>query len=132
MPKRSEERVRRNKDEVQIEKITAIGTVLQPPLDFPSPHPITVDLYRSMGESAQARYYEPSDWEFARATLHFLDRLLKSTKPSGQMLATVNQMLTGLLLTEGERRRVAIEIERETTKNELADVAALFRDRAAQ
>ncbi|MEO6733765.1 MAG: hypothetical protein ABIN01_21255, partial [Ferruginibacter sp.] len=79
MPKRSDERVRRNKDEAgPVEKITAAGAVGVPALGLPDPHPIISDFYESLTESAQARFYEPSDWQFARFTLHFADQLVKS------------------------------------------------------
>ena len=81
-------------------------------------------LYRSLKESAQHKYYEPSDWQFARLTLHFVDDLLKQDKKSSMMLQTVNQMLTSLLLTEGERRRVRLEVER-TQPTQLASVTTI-------
>lgn len=133
IPKRSEQRIRRNKDEGSaVEKITAIGRVEAPPLDFDDPHPMIVDFYDSLQDSAQAQYYEPSDWEFARVTLHFLDKQLKTGKPSAQMYAAINTALSNLLVTEGDRRRVRLEIEREQAKGDLIDVAQMFRERMAK
>ncbi|AEJ95102.1 tail protein [Mycobacterium phage Phoxy] len=132
MRKRSDQRVRRNKDAVPTEKVTAIGTVPIPELGFDDPHPIVRDLYRSLTESAQRRYYEPSDWQYARTALHFLDGLLKSPKPNGQLLTTVNSMLSSLLVSEGDRRRVQLEIERKEAEGVVVDVAQIFRDRLAQ
>jgi hypothetical protein len=132
VPKRSSERVRRNKDETPVEKVTAIGTVVAPKLGLDDPHPLIVDFYEALAGSAQAKYYEPSDWQFARFTLHFADKLVKSGKPSSQMLAAVNTALTDLLVSEGARRRVRMEVEREQTNGQLADVAQLFRDQLAQ
>lgn len=112
-----------------IEKIEVIGPVEIPDLGFPNPHPLVVDLYTSLSESAQSQFYEPSDWQFARVALHFADKLLKSPKPSGQMLATVNQMLTDLLVSEGSRRRVRLEVERNPgSEDNVIDVAAMFRE----
>ncbi|QHB41186.1 terminase small subunit [Mycobacterium phage Chupacabra] len=126
--KRSDQRVRRNKDEVPTEKVVAIGTVQVPELGFDDPHPIVRDLYESLASSAQSRYYEPSDWQYARLALHFADQLLKSSKPNGQLLTTVNQMLTGLLVSEGDRRRVQLEVERTQAEGVVVDVAAMFRE----
>lgn len=112
IPKRSEERVRRNVDEVPIDTVPAIGPVEVPELGIPKPHPLIVDLYESMKNSAQSKYYEPSDWATARVTFHFLNKQLRSTKPSAQMLASLFSQMTSLLLTEGDRRRVRIEVER--------------------
>jgi hypothetical protein len=127
VPARSDQKVRRNLPDTPIATITAIGTVEIPDLDIRNAHPMVVDLYESMKTSAQKIYYEPSDWQYARITLHFVNRLLKSTKPSAQMLASVNQMLTSLLLTEGDRRRVRIEVERQQAEGVVIDVADMFR-----
>ena len=62
IPNRSDQRVRRTKDEFgPITKIEAQGTVEVPALDLDDPHPLIVDLYRSLANSAQAKYYLPSD-----------------------------------------------------------------------
>ncbi|GAA1940357.1 hypothetical protein [Amycolatopsis minnesotensis] len=132
VPKRADQRVRRNKDEQPVETIAAAGAVEVPDLGFPDPHPMIVDFYESLTNSAQAQFYEPSDWQFARFTLHFADRLVKSGKPSSQMLTAVNSALSDLLVSEGARRRVRLEVEREQAKGQLIDVAALFRERMAQ
>lgn len=47
------------------------------------------------------------------------------------MLATVHSMLGDLLVTEGSRRKCRIEVERETVKDNVVDIAALFRERLA-
>jgi hypothetical protein len=132
VPKRSDQRVRRNQDEGPVETIEAIGPVDIPDLGFPDPHPLVWDLYRSLSDSAQSQYYEPSDWQFARFALHFADKLLKSPKPSAQMLASVSQMLTDLLVSEGSRRRVRLEVERNQSEADVIDVAAMFRQKMAE
>lgn len=132
IPKRSEERIRRNKPDVPIEKLPIWGTVEVPELGLDEPHQLVVDLYRGMSESAQSKYFEPSDWHYARLALHFTDKLLKSPRPSPQMLASVTSMLTELLVSEGARRRVRIEVERSESGGEVLDVADLFRQRLAQ
>lgn len=127
VPKRSTERIRRNKDDVEIDTIEVIGSVSTPDLGFDDPHPLIVDLYTSLSESAQSQYYEPSDWQFARFTLHFADQLVKSGRPSAQLLAAVNQSLTDLLVSEGSRRRVRLEVERSQNEGTVLDVAEMFR-----
>ena len=111
VPERSEDVIRRNERD-PITKIPVIGTVEVPELGITNAHPLVKELYESMAESGQSRYYEPSDWQYARMTMHFVNKLLKKSNPSAMMLTTVNQMLTALLLTEGDRRRVRIEVER--------------------
>ena len=129
VPKRSEERVRRNKPEVPVDKIEVIGPVETPELNFPDPHPLTVDLYASLSQSAQSRFYELSDYQMARAILHFFDIEVKKGKASAQMVQTVFSQLTDLLLTEGARRRVRLEVERDQAAGEVIEVADMFRAR---
>lgn len=132
VPNRSETRSRRNKPDVPIEKVTAIGVVPIPDLGMDNPHPIITDLYQAMRDSAQSKYYEPSDWQYARMTLHFVDKLLWAEKPSAMMLASVNSMLTTLLLTEGDRRRVRMEVERNNVGADVIDLKALFTQKFAE
>ena len=133
VPKRSEERIRRNTTEYgTIDRVNMIGDVEVPDLGIPNVHPMIEDFYESLKQSGQAKYYEPSDWQFARYTMHFADRLVKSGKPSSQMLAAVNNALQDLLVSEGQRRRVRMEVEREQAKGEVIDVAAMFRERMDQ
>lgn len=132
VPVRMDQRVRRNKPDVPVTKVPAIGVIPIPELGMADPHPLVKDLYQSLIDSAQSNFYEASDWSYARLALHFVDRLLKATKPSSEMLATVNSMLTGLLMTEGDRRRVRMEIERKPTadpSSEGATVADMFAAR---
>ena len=128
VPKRSDQRVRRNKPDVETDTIEMIGVVEVPPLGLADPHPLVEDLYCSLADSGQAQYYEPSDWEFARVMCHFLDRQVKSSKPSGQLLAVLHSMMTDLLIAEGARRRVRLEIEREQAKAQIYDVSDRFRE----
>jgi hypothetical protein len=135
IPKRSENRIRRNKPDVPVEKVQAIGVVPIPSaLGFDDPHPLVVELFLSMRESAQSRYFEPSDWAYAKFALHFADNLLKSSRPSAQLLASVQTMLTDLLVSEGARRRVRLEVERSSESEGAAvlEVADLFRQRLSQ
>lgn len=132
VPKRSDERIRRNKPEIPIDKIEATGTVEAPELGFPDPHPMIVDFWNAICDSAQAEYYEPSDYEFARFTLHFADGLLKSSRPSAQMLQGVNTALGDLLVSEGARRRVRLEIERQKTSATVVDISEMFKERLGE
>lgn len=123
VPKRSDERIRRNKPDVEITKIEAVGEVEQPQLGFEDPHPVIRDLWDSMGESAQSQFYEPSDWAYTRFILHFCDGLIKSSRPSGQMLATVTSAMSDLLVSEGSRRRVRMEVERANSAEKVIDIS---------
>lgn len=129
VPKRSEERIRRNKPEYEITTIEAVGNVEQPDLGFDDPHPITVEIWESMAQSAQAQYYEPTDWSYAKFVLHHADQQLKTSRPSAQMFQGITSSFGDLLLSEGARRRVAMEIERNKASAQVIDISAEFRER---
>lgn len=136
IPKHSDQLVRRNKQEVPITKIEAIGVVPIPDLDMPDAHQLVKDLYQAMRQSAQSKYFEPSDWQMARLTMHAVNDMLKGRgedrRISPMMLASVNSMLSSLLVTEGDRRRVRLEVERNQNEATVTDIASLFRQRMEQ
>lgn len=130
MRKRSEERIRRN-IEPPTEKVVAFGAVIQPSLDFEDPHPTVVRMWDALGDSAFTKYYEPTDWEMARVMLHFLDGQLKAYKMNANMVSVIQSMMNDLLFSEGSRRRVRMEIEREAIKEgQILNIAALLDQRA--
>lgn len=131
IPERSDQIVRRNKPDTPIEKITTIGPVGIPDLNMPNAHPLVIDLYESMKVSAQKQFFEPSDWQVARLAMHVIHDMLQGKgedkRISPMMLASVNSMLSTLLVTEGDRRRVRIEVERNQAEGVVIDVAEMFR-----
>lgn len=129
IPKRSDQRVRRNKPDVGLAVVQAIGSFKIPDLGLVDPHPLVTDFYASLRHSAQAEYYEPSDWQQARLVCHFLDAQVKSERVNGQVLSVLHSMLGELLVSEGARRRVRLEVERGGQAAEVVDVAEMFRQR---
>lgn len=141
--KRDEERVRRNIPENPTETVQMIGTVKIPELGDVShlgeTHPLIEEMYESIKQSAAVKYYEPTDWQFARMTLYVLNQELIAAqhygKPVGAMkLTAINQMLSALLLTEGDRRRARLEIERaptDSSNGKVLDVTDMLRQRLA-
>lgn len=73
-------------------------------------HPIAKRLWKAMQESGQARFYEPSDWAVAYSLMDGLSHYKAQSRQSGQMLQTIMSSLTSLTLTEGDRRRLQIEL----------------------
>ena len=135
IPKRDEERIRRNKPDVPTTKIPTVGEFKIPALGIANAHPLVRDLYNSMKKSGQSQYMEPSDWEYARITMYALNDLLTSPSGIGAMkLQAVNQMMSSLLLTEGDRRRARMEVERvkEVKEDNVVNVSDLFRQRLEQ
>ncbi len=127
VPKRSDQRVRRNKVVTPIDRVSAAGRVVKPSLGFEA-HPLVVRLWDSLHESAQTRFYEPSDWAWASVVLHDLDRYLKRPQPSGQMFTALESAMSRLMVTEGARRQLRVEVDRQEVA-EGPDVAALLRER---
>lgn len=127
VPKRSSERRRRNL-EGRPDKVTATGTVEAPPAD-PTWHKIAADWYVALGKSAQSQFYEPSDWATAAYVADAMSRNLKAGRFSAQLFAATMAAMTNLLVTEGDRRRARLEIER-ATGAQVASVSPLdaYRD----
>jgi len=102
-------------------------------------HPLVTEMYESMKLSASVKYFEPTDWQFARLALYTLNQELIAAqhngKPVGAMkLTAINQMLSALLLTEGDRRRARLEVERAPSAAEtgkVLDVTDMLRQRLA-
>ena len=135
IPKRSEERRRRNKDDGP-ELIQAPAGQPEDLPDLPDPnelwHPIATDWYLSLRESGQAAFYEPSDWAVARYVAELMSRGLSEDRPpNGQYVAALNSAMSSLLTTEGDRRRARMELERKKPDGPtLASVSPLdsYRD----
>lgn len=146
IPQRSDQRVRRNEPDIPIEKVTALGIVEVPELNLQEfgitePHGLVVSMYKSLSGSAQRKYHEPSDWQYARFTMYLVHEMLSSNidkegrpKPISSMkIAAIDSMLSKLLMTEGDRRRMRIEIDRDPDAGgKLIDVADMFRKRLGQ
>ena len=111
IPKRSSERRRANKTP-GLTQAPAAGSVRVPPARK-GWHPIAAAWYRSLKASGQARYYEPSDWAQAQVLAESLSRMLHADEINAAMLNTILQGSRDLLTTEGQRRRLRLELVRE-------------------
>ena len=121
---------------------------VKPPAASKDWHPIARRWYRSLAESGQSAYYEPSDWATAHLIAESISRDLKpqpigvhpetgkavmATIPmKGASLAAYLKAMTALLVTEGDRRRSRVELERPVTgdEEESGDVSWLDDARA--
>jgi hypothetical protein len=131
MPKRSEERTRRNKPEneggVSLSKGEKVPFKI--PRADPNWAPRAKDWYKSLSRSGMRDYYELSDYEHARIICDAMTEYYK--RPTAMMLATILQGMTALGTTEGERRRMRIELEAPKEAETPASVTALRDYRAA-
>lgn len=105
----------------------------------PEWHPIATMLWESLIDSGQADFYQQSDWAFAYSVCEDLTRYKEPLvskdgelyfKRSGQMLQTIYSAMERLLVTEGDRRRVRIELQKPPEQGTPASVVAIatYRD----
>jgi hypothetical protein len=125
IPKRADERRRRNK--VDTTQVEVYGEVEPPPADERW-HKVALDWYTSLAESGQSKFYEPSDWATAYMVAESISRDMKpqvvgvhpeTGEPimavvplKGTSLSSYLKAMAVLLVTEGDRRRVQMEIVR--------------------
>lgn len=128
IPKRSDRRLGHGSkaEAARVDRVAVAGpAVPMPPADG-SWHPLAAGWYRSLGESGQARFYEPSDWVTAKVWAEVLSRQLAGGRVSAQRVATWAAGATELLTTEGSRRRARVELARGSVdQDEAASVTAL-------
>jgi hypothetical protein len=127
VPNRSDDlarpRERKGSDIVAVTKgVARPATVPEPDLGW---HPIARQLWDALAVSGQADFYEQSDWAMAFSLCDDLSHYKKSTKRSGQMLQTIYSAMERLLVTEGDRRRVRIELHEPEDNSEPAAVLAI-------
>lgn len=106
-------------------------------VEVPAPnedwHPIAMMAWDSLVKSVTARIYEPSDWAFAHILCEQISRAMKPKKVqvgvdgsgdpilveadvamSGAELQAVIKGFNSLIATEGDRRRLQIEVKRKS------------------
>lgn len=135
VPKRNSQRRRANK-ESKAETAPALTAAVEAPPAVKSWAPAANRWYKSLAESGQAQFFEPSDWQAAQLVAGELSIYLRSKKRSAMMWSHIWTAMTDLLTTEGARRRLKIEIERPAEDEgdaDASDVAKLddYRRRAS-
>ncbi|MGW6404511.1 phage terminase small subunit [Streptomyces sp. NPDC055134] len=88
-------------------------------------HPIAKRLWDSLKESGQADFYQASDWARAYSLCENLSYYKKSGKRSGQMLQTIYSAFERLLVAQGDRRRVRIELHEPEPEEQSAAVLVI-------
>ena len=102
--KRSDQRRRRNKSALGLDKI--IGAAESVPDLGAEVNPMVADWYASLAEGAEAAYYTPALWQRARIVAVMLSKLLETGRPSSQMYAALQGDMKALLVDAGELRRL--------------------------
>lgn len=132
VPNRSDQRRRRNKDDIDIEKAAPANEATIPDAN-PEWVPAVTRWYEALGESGQAVFYESSDWAQAWILADLLNSQMDSFKPNGMIISAWLHGAGELLTTEGARRRMRIELAKgkKADPEQVAAIASLdaFRDR---
>ena len=109
IPKRTEQRRRRNQD-APVDRAAAGPRVSPPPLRE-GLCDLAVEWYGSLAQSGQSQFYELSDWLMAQVIAEAIDEF--ASKPSGPLLSQILSGSSVLLATEGDRRRLRLELVRD-------------------
>lgn len=116
VPKRESERRRNNKNPAGPTTHSPGAPVVTVPPADPEWLPLARDWYDSLAGSGQSRYYEPSDWMTAQYVATAMSRnLAQGGKMSSMMFGSVMSAMTELMTTEGSRRRLRLELDRNAT-----------------
>lgn len=124
VPKRDAERRRRNKRET--ETVAVEEATVEPYEPSSEWHPVALQWYLSLMESVQSRFYEPSDWGTAYVIAETISRELLPQPvvvagqgveyvvkpPTAAAVSALLRACGSLMVTEGDRRRLRVEIER--------------------
>lgn len=91
----------------------------------PEWHQIAKDVYNGCKNSGQADFYQQSDIALLYSLCDDLSYYKSSSKRSGQMLQSIYSAMERLLVAEGDRRRVRIELHAPEQQTESAAVLAI-------
>lgn len=132
LPKRSTQRRRKNKPEHEIDQAPSGLPATAPPPDEHW-HPVARRWYEALGESGQSVYYERSDWATAYTVAESLSRDLKpqflgldgegepivrAVPIKGSALQAYLKAMANLLVTEGDRRRAHLELQKSSAEQD--------------
>lgn len=123
VPKRSSERRRRNRDGGVVDRVAVSGTVEVPEVPEGCSE-LSAELFEALASSGQARFFEPSDWWLAKLMVVAVDDYLVGRK-SATKLAEIRALATELMMSEGQRRRLRLELERGGVEVEAPEVTAI-------
>lgn len=111
-----------------IHTVSPAGNNVTIPEPDPDWHHIARYLWDGMLESGAARFYESSDWAVLFSLCDDITYYKRCERRSGQMLSSINSMMTSLLCTEGDRRRVGIELQKDKEEKVESEGIASMRD----
>lgn len=128
IPKRTEERTRRNtttESGASNQVTKGVATSVSWPKADPAWDDFTKDWYNGLKKSGMSDYYQQSDVAMARIIANEMSIYQRDSRRSSMMFAALMTAMTGLGVTEGERRRMRIELEAPKEQKDTAGVTAL-------
>lgn len=111
VPKRESQRRRRNKPE---RPVTHAATNVD--VKIPEPHhewhPMATGFYEALRSSGQSQFYTAADWHAAHLCASLMSRVYSDPEAGASVVREIRGLFSQLLVTEGDRRRVSVELER--------------------
>jgi hypothetical protein len=141
VPKRTDQlHGHRSKEELAaVTKIIDPAPICESPAPDPDWHPVAMAWFDSLASSGQRIFYQPSDWATAVLIAESMSRdlgeqvvgvtpsgeILRDTIPlKGASLSAYLKAMGGLMVTEGDRRRAAVELQKAQATDPDAERAA--------
>jgi len=128
VPKRESQRRRRNTPAAgePVEAASPVAVIPEPDEGW---HDIARRWFDSLRSSGQSQFYTSGDWMTAYVVAESMSRAFKSPEPiPGSTMASWRSMMATLLVTEGDRRRVALELTVKKPEGEAAPDVARIAD----
>jgi len=122
----------KNAEHLVIDGATAAEFPVKVPRANGNWDPRTKKWFNSIKKSAVTRFYEQSDWDTAVVAAEILDRWFGRANGSAALLTEWRALCNALLLLEGDRRRLGIEIHRgrEAAQAEMAGAVTVAEYKA--
>lgn len=128
LPKRSNELMgHRTKAEMAEREVVPVPADIVPvPEADQNWHPIARQWFEALADSGQRQFFEPSDWAVARYVAEIMTKQLELPGLNGATFSAIMKATEALLSTESSRRRLRLELQRQTTApEESAGVTAI-------
>ncbi len=133
VPKRTTQRRRTNKPAIPTTQTDLGSSTVEIPPSDPTWHAVARSWYEALSTSGQSKFYEPSDWATAVLVAESMSRdlspqfvgfteagdVIHETIPlKGASLAAYLRAMSVLMVTEGDRRRLSLELNRAAGKDD--------------
>lgn len=136
IPRRGEVRgghyTKEQQEAMKPQQVVALGAVEIPDhLGFDA-YPLVIEFFESVKSSGQAQFYEPSDWTALKFVCFQMNEhikyMMKTGKVNSNSFSALWSAMNDLLVTEGSRRRVKMEIDRNQSEAEVFDFQSAYAE----